>query len=648
MPQESPVSFANQDAKDRIRQAIDIVDLIGGYMPLRRQGRNFVGTCPWHDDTRPSLNVNQERQSWKCWVCNIGGDIFSFLMQREGVDFREALQMLADRAGITLASSGGPKTKPGDPNDKKTLYECMAWAEKLFRDCLRSSPEAEVARRYIADRKLTQQTVDTFQLGFAPDSWQWLLDHARTTSFSPAVLHAVGLVKKKDEANRYYDFFRGRVIFPIRDAQSRPIAIGGRVLPNSTNPAKYINTETTRLFSKSDQVYALDLARDAIAAAKNVVVVEGYMDVIMCHQNGLKNVVAVLGTALGPKHISLLRRYSERITLVLDGDEAGKRRTNEVLELFVASEVDLRIATLPDELDPCEFLEERPAEELRDLLANAHDAFEHAISVETQGIDFVRDTHRANQGLERLLGIIARAPRFTNESSTSKLLRERQVVARLARDFRVEETLLRQRLAELRQNSPAPRPAQSQVVTPDLSLSVKDMQPLDAELFEILVRHPELVDVVLTELTPEHLSPGPARHLLATYRSIAERGETADFLHVLDELEEFSPQEGIEPTRQSASHGEGPSKSSVAHLKSLLVELDERASLKEARAHADAATRLRRLIEDMQYRFQASDRRQQLATLEQKRLDGAEELNLLHHLVEQERRRQGIPAPTDG
>lgn len=618
------MSFANTDAKDRIRQAIDIVDLVGSYIPLRRQGRNFVGTCPWHDDSRPSLNVNQERQSWKCWVCNIGGDIFSFLMQREGIEFREALQMLADRAGVTLAQAGGPKTKPGDPNDKKTLYECMAWAEQQFHDCLRTSAEAEVARKYFADRKLETSTVEAFRLGFAPNSWQWLSDRAKTTPFSTAVLNAVGLIKQKENTNHFYDFFRGRVIFPIRDAQGRPIAIGARGLPQFSNdsPMKYINTGSTRLFSKSEHVYALDQARDAIAAAKNVVVVEGYMDVIMCHQHGLKNVVAVLGTALGPRHIALLRRYSDRITLVLDGDEAGQRRTNEVLELFVASEVDLRIATLPDQLDPCEFLEERPAEELRDLLANAHDAFEHAIEVQTRGLDFVRDTHRSNQVLERLLGIIGRAPRLTSDSSSAKLLRERQVVARLARDFRVEESLLRQRLAELRADIPVPRPAEPSVV-PAARISAKDLPPLDAELFEILTRSPELVDSAISELTPEHLSPGPARHLFAAYQSLVDRGESPEFLHILDELEE-------------------------PRFKSLLVELDELASLKEAHANADAATRLRRLIEDVQYRFQATDRRQQLATLEQKRLDGAEELNLLHHLVEQERKRQGITAPTDG
>jgi DNA primase len=615
--------IATHDAKDRIRQAISIVDLVGGYIPLRRQGRAFVGLCPWHDDSKPSLNVNPERGTWKCWVCNLGGDIFSFVMQREGVAFREALQMLADRAGIALGPSG-PRTKAGDPNDKKTLYEAMAWAEKQFRDFLRSSPDAEVARRYFADRKLTQHSLDGFHLGFSPNSWQWLLDRSRSTPYSAAVLQAAGLAVTRQQGSGHFDFFRGRVIFPIRDPQGRPIAFGGRVIPSldSGTMGKYINTPETRLFSKSEHVYALDVARDAISRAKNVIVVEGYMDVIMCHQHGVQNVVAVLGTALGERHISLLRRYADRITLLLDGDKAGQRRTNEVLELFVASEVDLRIATLPDELDPCEFLEERPVAEFQQMIDGARDALEHAVDVQTRGVDVIQDTHRANQALESLLGTLAKAPRLSHDTSSALRLRERQVLARLAREFRVEEAMLRQRLAELRSRVLPPRRTEPAVVRA-ATASAKDLAPLDAELFEILVRQPGLADRALVELSTEHLTAGLARQLWGAYKSVAQRGEPPEFSRVLDELEE--PQ-----------------------LKNLLVDLDERASSKEVFANADAATRLNRLIEDIQYRFQATERRRQLAVLEQKRVAGAEELSILQQLVEQERRRQGIPAPTDG
>ncbi|MGE0757154.1 MAG: DNA primase [Pirellulaceae bacterium] len=615
--------IATQDAKDRIRQTLDIVDVIGGYIPLERQGRIYKGLCPWHNDSNPSLQVNPERGSWKCWPCNLGGDIFSFVMKREGVSFPEALRLLADKAGITLASAG-PRTKHGDPNDKKTLYEVMSWAERQFRECLRQAPEAAVARQYFADRRLTAGSLDTFQLGYAPESWQWLLDRART-AYAPAVLDAVGLVGHKQDTNRYYDFFRGRVIFPIHDPQGRTIAFGGRVLPGSDQErvGKYINTRETRLFSKTEQVYALNRARDAITRSRTVIVVEGYMDVIMCHQHGIQNTVAVMGTALGAKHIHLLKRYADRVTLLLDGDAAGQRRTNEVLQLFVAGEMDLRIATLPDELDPCEFLEERSADDFRAMIDGAVDAFEHAIRIQTQGLDLVRDTHQANRSLENLLSILAQAPRMTAETSTARLLRERQVIARLAREFRVEEPMLRQRLAELRVESPLPQRIDVPAAPASDEVTIRDLPPLEAELFEILVRHPLLVDVALVELPGEWLTQGASQRIWKAYESVVQRGESPEFARILGDLEE-------------------------PHLQNLLVELDERAGSKEAFANLDAATRLKGLIEEVRYRFQAVERRQQLAVLEQKRVADAEELQILLQLREQERKRQGIPAPTDG
>lgn len=612
------MSFASsQDAKEQIRQAIDIVDLIGSYMPLRHQGRIFVGNCPFHDDTRPSLQVNPERQSWKCWVCDVGGDIFSFVMQREQVDFREALMLLADRAGVELTR--GPKTQPGDPNDKRTLYDAVRWASQLFSDYLQKAPEAEVARRYFEDRGIAGRSLERFQLGFSPNRWQWLLDRSRNSKFSPAVLEAAGLLGRSSKSNSHYDRFKGRVIFPIRDSQQRPIAFGGRILPEYSGEtgAKYVNSPETRLFSKSEHVYGLDIARDTIARSREVLVVEGYTDVIMCHQHGIENVVAVLGTALGPRHIRHLRRYADAITLVLDGDEAGQRRTNEVLELFIASEVDLRILTLPEGLDPCDFVAQRGAEAMRVAVKEADDAFAHAIRIKTEGVDLLRDTHRANQALEQLLGILAQAPRFSADTTTSRRLRERQVLSRLARDFRLEEAALRDRLAELREKST------SEHATPPPTAGRIKLEPVYFELFGILVTHPDLTDVALAEIEPSMVTDATARTLLDVYSQVIQECGNGEFSSVLLALED---------PRQ----------------KNLLVDIDEQARAKEPLAQEDAAARLRRLIDDLQMRADATQRRQTMAALEQRKLSEEEELGVLQDLIEKERKRQGIPAPTDG
>jgi DNA primase len=255
-----------QYAKEQIRQSIDIVDLIGGYVALRRQGRGYVGLCPWHDDARPSFQVNPDRQSFKCWVCDIGGDIFSFVMRAEGMEFREALELLAERAGVSLAPVGRPEGQADNPFERRNLLKAMAWAEEQFHQCLLRSPAAEPARRYLADRGVNDASIAAFHIGFSPNEWDWMLKRGATANWQPAVLERVGLIGKR-EAGGYYDRFRGRLMFSIRDARSRPIAFGGRVLPEFArdNDAKYVNSPETPLFNKSSELYALDAARDAIA-----------------------------------------------------------------------------------------------------------------------------------------------------------------------------------------------------------------------------------------------------------------------------------------------------------------------------------------------------------------------------------------------
>lgn len=357
-------SASSHELKERVKQAVDIVDLVGGYMSLRREGRNFVGLCPWHDDRRPSMQVNPERQTFKCWVCNLGGDVFSFVMQREGVTFPEALAMLAERAGIQLeerrpssyrgagSHSGGPSTADWMPDDsdyipdldeeaaairdeanggdgqygpqqsrpaatvldKPTLFKAMAWAVNEFHQYLLTAEDAEPARCYLRDRGISEDSIARFQLGYAPDRWDWMVDRVKHKPSAIAALEKIGVLGRS-ERGKTYDRFKGRVLFPIRDMQGRPIALGGRILPelakaqaNSDRPpAKYINSPETPLFSKNREFYALDLAREPIARLKRVLIMEGYTDVILAHQSGFPYAVAVLGTALGENHVRRLR-----------------------------------------------------------------------------------------------------------------------------------------------------------------------------------------------------------------------------------------------------------------------------------------------------------------------------------------------------
>ncbi len=476
------------DAKEQVRQAVDIVDLVGSYVQLRRQGRNFVGLCPWHDDSRPSLQVNPDRQSFKCWVCDFGGDVFSFIMRAENLEFREALELLAERAGIDLrppaptsGEPGGSSPRPDPTSDKRTLYRVIAWAEAEFHRCLLESPEAEPARLYLAERGITPETAQQFKLGFAPNRWDWIVERACGTEWSPQLLERVGLLRRSDRnqalyserrgssppsPSNFYDWFRGRVMFSIRDARSRPIAFGGRVLPQLADDrsAKYINSPETPLFSKSRELYALDVAREHFKDPGGAIVMEGYTDVLMAHQHGIRNCVAVLGTALGERHVQLLHRNSaEQITLVLDGDDAGRRRTNEILDallaLFEKKEVNLRILTLPQGIDPCDFIATHGSDPFRALIAEAVDPLEHKFRAVTNGLDTLTDTHRASQAAEVLLATLVQLRPAGGGASSATLLREEQMLSRIARRFHLPEEKLRSRLGSLRRESRARRRA---------------------------------------------------------------------------------------------------------------------------------------------------------------------------------------------
>jgi DNA primase len=612
------------DAKEQVRQATDIVELVGKHLDLRRQGRIYVGRCPWHDDRRPSLQVNPDRQTWKCWVCDIGGDVFSFVMKREGCDFREALQMLADRAGITLsaASGGQKKITPGSPEDKNTLYQCCEWAARQFHEYLLRADNAAAAREYIEERQITPGSVERFRIGFSPNDWTWLLDRAKNTPYSPKVLEAVGLVGQSDRTGNYYDRFRGRVIFPIRDTQSRTIAFGGRILPSlaDDNAAKYVNSPETRLYSKSETLYALDLVRNNIAKSRQLTVVEGYTDVILCHQHGVDDVVACCGTALGERHIRLLMRFADTVYLVLDGDAAGQSRTNEILELFVAAQLDLRILTLPDELDPAEFMVERGGEAFRGLLAGANDALEHKIRSVTAGIDLARDTHRANLALEDILSTIARGVPSGSLDSTG--LRAAQVLARLARQFGLDESEVRERFSQLRRSrARSVQPDTRDATAADYKLSA--LSTAETELLEILVLHSELAPTALAEVVDDDLNSPAARAILETYRRLEERGQSVEFNAVLAEIED--PQ-----------------------LKNILVQLDDLANEKSPKAMLDGPARLRSVIRQFHQKHDLLELRRTEAALEQGTFNEQEELSVLSQVIETKRRQQGLIAPTEG
>lgn len=366
-------------AISRVQQANDIVDVVAEHVSLKRKGREMLGLCPFHEDHTPSMNVSPTKQIFKCFACGAGGDVIKFVQMRENLTFPQAVERLAERAGIELESrrSAAPQRRDPDSDvDPNLLARVNAWAMKFFQQCLNDPERGKVARDYLAARSISAESIARWNLGVAPNAVD-ALAKAAGTKIPLRLLQQGGLV-----AGAGQDKFVHRLMFPITDATGRFIGFGGRTLSDAG--AKYINSPTTPLFDKSNTLYGLEQARYQIVSTGTAVVVEGYTDVIMAHQFGCANVVATLGTSFTTGHGRTLRRYAKRVVLVYDSDVAGMEAANRALEVCLSQRLDIKLGFVPEGKDPCEF-----------LLVAGKEAFDRVIDGATDVLQFKWDRLRA-------------------------------------------------------------------------------------------------------------------------------------------------------------------------------------------------------------------------------------------------------------
>ncbi len=370
----------HDDDRQRVKDASDIVRVVGEHVSLKPKGREFVGLCPFHDDRNPSMAVVPAKQIFHCFVCGTGGDVFSFMQKYHGMDFREALEKLAERSGIELARRQ-PKREPlpGEmPGiNKGDLLRANEAAQAFFRAILGHPEHGAVARALIERRGISPGMVEAFGIGAAPDRWDGLLRTIESKGLDARAFDAAGLLKTRESGGRY-DALRNRLVFPIQDQIGRVIAFGGRRIDDDDDP-KYLNSPETPAFRKHTTLYGISQASRAIQQKRTAIVVEGYTDVVACHQAGVTNVVATLGTALTPGHAALLRRLCDTVVLLFDGDTAGQKAADRAVEVLFSEQIDIRIAslaTVTDAKDPDEALKrpggkelfERAIERSQDLL----------------------------------------------------------------------------------------------------------------------------------------------------------------------------------------------------------------------------------------------------------------------------------------
>jgi DNA primase len=528
-----PVPRDLVELKKQIKAASDIVDVIAGYLPVHPAGKIFKCLCPFHDDKRPSMQVDRGYQNFHCWACGAKGDVFDFVEKYEKVAFKEAMAILARRAGIRMETDS-----PADTH-KVRLFEVMRWAQAQYQRALLDEPVGAAAVKYIAGRQLSGKSVRDFGLGFAPIEGGWLTALAARDGISTELLVEVGLLGVRDADQGHWERFRDRVMFPIRDVQGRTVGFGGRILPDSPYAArapKYYNSADTPLFSKSELLYGLDMARHAGAKAGFLAVVEGYTDVMMAHQCGITNVVATMGTALNARHVAQLRRYAPKVVLVFDADAGGTTGVDRALEIFVTQDVELAIATLPDGLDPCDLLS-RPdgVERFRTAVeAGAVNAFDFKLNqlLSTGDTDDPEQTSRA---VDAILGVIAMAPDIPSESVQIK--RER-IVTRLEQRFGLRQGTLWKRLVNLQQvrRRSEPRDATRQPVP--MAAAARVTQParppagpragLERQLLQILLAEPGFVPEAAQSVPADTIEHTGIRRIVTALYELAAAGEPPD------------------------------------------------------------------------------------------------------------------------
>lgn len=497
---------------EEIRSRVDLVDLVSQYVNLKRTGENWKGLCPFHAEKTPSFMVNPKKGIFHCFGCGVGGDAFGFLMRQDRLVFPEAVRALAQRAGVAL-----PERRSEPDGQREALFKTMALGAEFYQEALWSRPEGEGARRYLDKRGIAPETARRFGLGYAPEGWDHLLAFMKGRGIAEAELVQVGLVLPRQTGSGWYDRFRGRLLFPIRDVQGRVVAFGGRAM--GTEEPKYLNSPETPLYVKGQTLYALDLAKPQIREKNRALVVEGYVDCLMAHQHGFTETVAALGTAFTAAQLALLRRYADEVITFFDADQAGQKasaRAEEMMDSLMedrdiawtvarnssfekAGHAAVKVALLPAGHDPDSFLRAEGAEPFQSRIAQARSILSFVMEKVLTEENTTTTRGRAAASA-RIALILAKA---TNAQEAAELARE------AARRLGVDEYLLWDEARRLQGVLRRPSPTAESATAPSPPLPAAER-----DLVALLVQQAEARQALLPFLEEEDIIHPSLRTLL--------------------------------------------------------------------------------------------------------------------------------------
>jgi DNA primase len=500
------MGLISEQTREQIRAANDIVDVIGAYLPLQRAGAAFRALCPFHKEKTPSFYVNPQRQIFHCFGCHKGGDVFTFVQEYENISFPEALRRLAERARIPLdfeEDAGGRQSR----SLKDTLRQIHEQITQRWHQALLHDAAGRIARDYLAQRGVSDEAVKLFRLGYAPEAWDDTVNWAKSKGYDLATVEQAGLIIRKEDASargaRYYDRFRGRLMFPIADEQGRVIGFSGRVLRGDEQTAKYVNSPETPLFTKSKVIFGLDKAKRAILDAGFAIVCEGQLDLITCYMAGLQNIVAPQGTALTADHARLLKRYTDEVVLCFDSDAAGQAAAIRALDDLLASGLAIRVATVPAPHDPDSFVRTAGADALRELIARAPGFFDYYL----QRLSTLHDLN-TDKGRQALLRAMATAVHQTGNAVLIDTWAQKT-----AQRLGVAVEAVRAEFNKLHRRGTAVAAA---VLAPEEPATTDEARPASHEfwLLKLLLLDDDLVDWAARHLDPDWIQHATVREVV--------------------------------------------------------------------------------------------------------------------------------------
>ena len=504
---------------EEIRARSDIVEVISDRVLLKKSGANYKGLCPFHSEKTPSFTVSPAKQIFHCFGCNEGGNVYQFVMKIENLSFPDSVLLLARRYGINIVEQ---KVKGVNSSQKNTLYDVNAMAAEFFQRQLSELPQGKTAREYLRKRGITENIIESFKIGYASPSWDGVHQFLKKKGISADIQNSAGLIKERENGGGYVDRFRERIIFPISDSEGRIVGFGGRVLNDTDSRPKYLNSPETLVYKKGNILYGLHITKDLIRKSKDAFLVEGYFDLITAYQHGIKNVIATSGTALTEDHARLLRRYTETVTLVFDGDEAGRNASNRGGIVLLNGGVKVKVIPLPQGNDPDSFIREKKGDGFFNISKGSKPFMEYIINKESAESDL-----KSIDGRVKCINAVIPFLSLMNNSVEKSMY-----ISSLAEKTGVSEKAI---MDEMSKNKVKDKAKVKEVLT---STSTSSSNKAERILVQLMLLDNKNIEKIKKHISVDDFKDNDMAKISSLLFTLSESNDNIAISHIMDKLSE--------------------------------------------------------------------------------------------------------------